>query len=97
MHVDRERKGRRMQPWDPPTISRERDKEEKAKRLRRSSNLEEENQCEMSRKPKEETYLKEEARQLCLMLLNNLSRLRSMVILMGRVLVGQNELEWIEE
>lgn len=62
MHVDRERKGRRMQPWDPPTISRERDKEEKAKRLRRSSNLEEENsvRCPGSQRKKHTSRRKQD-------------------------------------
>ena len=46
----------------------------------------------MSWKPREGTYFKEEAWQLYLMLLNDLSRPRSMAILMRRVLVGSKQI-----
>lgn len=86
-----ENKTARMESRELPIVSCERVKEEKARKLR-SSNREEENQCEVSWETREEKYLKEEARQLCLMLLNDLSRSRSMVILMRRHLVGQKRI-----
>lgn len=91
VNIDKEEKGNKDGPLGSSSgsVSSGSGRDTKAKRLRRSCNGDEESQCEVPWKPREETYFKQEAGQLCLMLLNDLSRSRSMVILMQRVLVGQ--------